>query len=88
MRDLSPIKTARSRKLHVTASSIQSHLWYRDEHVATLCGQWLQVRDRHTDVNIDDVTGPDGSLYTNCHGRYLQSVRNVIRPGFSGGSRV
>ena len=44
--------------------------------------------DMHTDVNLDDVTGLDGSLYTNCHGRYLQSVRNVIRPGFSGGSRV
>jgi len=71
MRDLSLVKTARSRKLHVTASSIQSHLWYRDEYVATLCGQWLQVHDMHTDVNLDDVNGLDGSLCSDCHKRYL-----------------
>jgi hypothetical protein len=55
MGDLSLITTARSRKLHVTASSIRSHLRYRDEYVATLCGQWLQVHDMYTDVNLDDV---------------------------------
>ena len=71
MRDLSLIQTARSRKLHIAASSIQSHLWYRDEYVATLCGQWLQVGDIHTDVNLDDVSGLDGSLCSNCHRRYL-----------------
>jgi len=71
MRDLSLVKTARSRKLHVTASSIQSHLWYRDEYVATLCGQWLQVHDMHIDVNLDDVNGLDGSLCSDCHKRYL-----------------
>lgn len=71
MRDLSLMKTSRSRKLHITASSTQSHLWYRDEYVATLCGQWLQVHDMHTDVNLDDVNGLDGSLCSNCHRRYL-----------------
>ena len=71
MSGLSLIETASSRKLHLTISSIQPHCWHSDEHVATLCGQWLHVHDMHTDVNLDDVSGLDGSLCSNCHGRYL-----------------
>jgi hypothetical protein len=48
MREVLLIKTERAQKLHVTASSIQSHIWYHDDYVATLCGQWLQVHDMHT----------------------------------------
>jgi len=71
MREVSLIKTARSRTHHVTASSVQSHIWYRDDYVATLCGQWLQVGDIHTRANLDNMDGVDGSMCSNCHGRYL-----------------
>jgi hypothetical protein len=71
MSDLSLITMARSRKLHVTASSIQSHLRYRDEYEATLCGQWLLVHDMHTDVNVNDVNDLDGSMCSDRHRRYL-----------------
>jgi hypothetical protein len=71
MRAVALIDTARSRKLHVTASGVQSHIWYHDNYVATLCGQWLQVHDMDTDMNLDNPNALGDSLCGNCHGRYL-----------------
>jgi len=71
MKEVPLINTARSRMLHIAASSVQAHIWYHDDYVATLCGQWLQVGDLHTRVNLDDVDSIDRSLCSNCRGRYL-----------------
>ena len=71
MKEVSLCKTARARILHVAASSSQPHLWYHDEYVGTLCGLWLAVHDMHTDMNLDNVNGLDGSLCSICYRRYL-----------------
>lgn len=71
MKEVSLVSTARSRRLHVTASRVQAHIWYGDDYVATLCGLWLQVGDMHRLSKLADLDGVDGSVCSDCHGRYL-----------------